>query len=219
MSRQTLLMMIAAIALASTTIALAADLTTPASLSSSDSQVKETELGSLVADALRAVEAKADIAFLTAASLKDVTIPAGKVKTEDVAACLQFPDDKIAVLELTGEQIHQALERSVGTLPQKNQGFLQVSGIEFTVNLKASKGSRVSDIKIGKDDLEDDEKYRVVTTAPLAKGANGYFTIWDKRAVVDSKSKDTTVGEALEQFMEKQKTLDYKEKRITVKGK
>lgn len=207
------------LAMASVAVALAADVSTPTSLTSVESQTRETELGSLIADALRAVEEKADLAFFPGGSMKDVTIPAGKVKAGDVTACLQFPDDKIAVLELTGEQIVQALERSVGTLPQKNQGFLQVSGITFTLDPKASKSSRVSDVKLGKNGLDESKKYRVVTTAPLARGANGYFTIWDKKAVVDSKSKDTTVIEAIEQFIEKQKALNYKEKRIVVKGK
>ncbi len=221
MHRRTLLAMIAMFALA-TAIAPAAEVSAPAPLTSADSQVKETELGSLVADALRAVAEKADLSFFPGGSMKDVTIPEGKVKLDDVIACLQFPDDKIAVLELTGKQIVQALERSASTLPQKNQGFLQVSGIKFTLDPKASKGSRVSEIKLGKDlkdELDEEKKYRVATTIALAKGANGYFTIWDKKAVVESKSKDTTVSEAVEQFLEKQKTLDYKEKRVTVKGK
>ncbi len=220
MHRGTFLALITMIALASAAIVSAADVSSPTSLSSIESQVKETELGDLVADALRAVDEKADVAFFPGGSMKDVTIPAGKVKTDDVIGCLQFPDDKIAVLELTGKQIVEALERSVGTLPQKNKGFLQVSGIAFQVGLDSSKGSRVSDVKVGKNDLDEDRKYRVVTTLPLAKGANGYFTIWDKKAVVDSKSKDVTISDAVKQFMDKQKTLDYKEKsRIVIKGK
>ena len=194
--------------------------TAPAALTSVDSDVKETELGSLVSDALRALDEKAQIAFFPAGSLKDATIPEGEIKTDDARACLKFPEDKTAILELSGDQVLRALERSVGTLPQKNQGFLQVSGVSFAANLKSPKGSRVSNVKVGKEDLDKEKKYRVITSAPLAKGGHGYFTIWDKKAIEQSKADEISVSSAVEQFLGKQSTLDYRDnKRIVVKDK
>lgn len=194
--------------------------TTRAALTSVDSEIKETELGDLISDALRALDAKAAIAIFPAGSLKDATVPEGEVKADEVKACLKFPEDKTSVLELTGDQILRALERSVGTLPQKNQGFLQVSGLSLTVNPKSPKGSRVSDVKVGKDVIDKEKKYRVITTAPLAKGGHGYFTIWDKKAIVEAKADETSMSTAVEQFLSKQNSLDYREKkRIVVKDK
>ncbi len=195
----------------------AADVDLPAPLTSVGSQSKETELGDLVADALHAT-GKVDAAILPAGSLKETTFPTGRLKTDQLLTCLQYPSDKIAVLELTGEQVLQALERSVGIYPQKNLGFLQVSGLTFSFDPNARKGSRVSSAKIGKRGVHAATKYRVITTLPLARGGHGYFTIWGKDSIKEFR--DVSVADAVTRFLRDQARLDYRDaKRITAKGK
>lgn len=195
----------------------AADVDLPAPLTSVGSQSKETELGDLVADALHAA-GEVDAAILPAGSLKETTFPTGRLNTDQLLTCLQYPSDKTAVLELTGEQVLQALERSVGIYPQKNLGFLQVSGLTFSFDPNARKGSRVSSAKIGKRGVHAARKYRVITTVPLARGGHGYFTIWGKDSIKEFR--DVSVADAVTRFLRHHARLDYRDaKRITAKGK
>ena len=114
-----------------------ADVESSSSLSSVGCQVRETALGDLAADAVRTVGGT-PIALIPAGGFREITIPKGKVKSEDILECLQYPDDRLVVIELTGEQLTRALERSVSVYPQKNLGFLQARGMSsaavFTLN-------------------------------------------------------------------------------------
>ncbi len=95
----------------------------------------ETAIGDLFADAVRSA-VKADIAFVAASELrvKDAPIPAGEVAVTDITAFASYPDDPLAEVRLTGKAVKQALEKSVSIYPQPSLGFLQVSGLRFTID-------------------------------------------------------------------------------------
>ena len=186
--------------------AATADVESPSDLSSVGSQVRETSLGDLVADAFKAT-AGTTAAIFPAGSLREITIPAGTVRSEDVVKCLQYPNDKIAIIEITGDQLIRALERSVIIYPQKSMGFLQVSGIVFTFDPKAERGSRVVSATIGGERIVKDSKYRIGTTEPLASGAYGYFTIWKKDQIKEVKEK--TASQAVKNFLSRRDSVDY----------
>ena len=102
------------------------------SLGNDDPRKQETAAGDLVADAVRDAT-KAQIAFVAASELKPSSepIPAGSVSSSDVAALISYPNDPLAILRIDGKTIRQALEKSVSIYPQRNLGFLQVSGLKF----------------------------------------------------------------------------------------
>jgi len=194
-----------------------ADVNSPSDLSSVGCQVRETGLGDLVADAVGA-EAGAPIALVPAGSLREITIPKGNVKAEDVLKCLQYPDDRIAVIELTGAQLIAALERSVSIHPQKNLGFLQVSGIELKFDPKSPKGSRLISVTVGGEKVANERKYRIGTTKPLADGAYGYFTVWGKG--LKPEIRDKTTAQVVTKFLSGRTSVDYqKPNRILTKEK
>ncbi|MHB0912488.1 MAG: 5'-nucleotidase [Armatimonadota bacterium] len=155
-------------------------------------QTQETVPGDLVADAVLGA-GKADVALIPAASLRDE-----ECKPEEAVKCLQYPDDKIAVIELSGDEILRALERSVSIYPQKNLGFLQVAGLKFAFDPKAEKNARVVSVQVGGADLDPAKKYKVALPEPLAGGAYGYFTIWGKDR--EKKLQDVTLGAAVRDF-------------------
>jgi len=190
-----------------------AEVTSPVDLSSVGAQTRETSLGDLVADAVRA-ELGTPVALVPAGELREVTIAKGKVNPDDVVACLQYPGDRLAVIELTGDQLIRALERSVSIYPQKNMGFLQVSGIQVRFNPKSPKGSRIVSVKIGAEAVVNDRKYRIAVTRSLASGAYGYFTIWGKDLKPESKEK--TASQAVKGYLAGRDSVDYRElKRVT----
>jgi len=197
------------------TVALALGATAATSaveLSSKGSGVGETTLGSLVADAIRS-QVKAEVGFVTASELKDTVIPAGQVSAEDVARAITYRNDPVVVLTLRGEQVRRALERSVAIYPQKNLGFLQVSGLSFTFDPSKPRESRVVSKMVGAKPIEDSKQYSVAATNSLANGALGYFRVWGKDEI-RSVTK-TTVAQAADNYLKAQPKIEIAKGRIT----
>ncbi|GEM_PF-698619 len=157
---------------------------------------EESEVGNLVADSIRAA-AGADIAFLPAAAFKSGASVPKPATPAQVAAALDPATDTIVVLSLRGEQILDALERSVSFAPQPSSGFLQVSGLTFTYDASKPGGKRVGSVTVGSAKLEAAKTYTVATTRPLANGQQGYFKIWEKEQITSDTGK--TLADALEQ--------------------
>ncbi|MDO8585728.1 MAG: 5'-nucleotidase [Armatimonadota bacterium] len=187
--------------------------TTNSELTNKDSGTSETEFGDFVADAIRA-QVKAEIGFITASELKEVTISKGDVSTSDVVAALSYQNDPVVLLTLNGDQVRRALERSVAIYPQKNLGFLQVSGIRFTFDPGKPKESRVVSVTVGGKPLDPSASYSVGVTSSLGNGALGYFRVWEKDQITSVTK--TSLSQAVANFLQATQKLDYKRDRITV---
>src|SRR6266496_3165304 len=114
---------------------LAAPVTVANEISTRNVRNEESGLADVVADAIRDTD-RSDAAFILASSFTDVTIPKGNANIEAVLKALEYRDDSIVIVKLTGAQIRRALEHGLKVYPQKHAGFLQVSGI--TVNIDPS---------------------------------------------------------------------------------
>ena len=67
--------------------------------------------------------------------------------------------------------------------PQANDAaFLYLSGGTVSFDGKAASGSRVTGVNLDAG-FDPNRKYKVATTASLAKGALGYFKVWDEKAI------------------------------------
>ncbi|MBQ6431279.1 MAG: 5'-nucleotidase C-terminal domain-containing protein [Oscillospiraceae bacterium] len=133
----------------------------------------ETNLGDLCADAYRDL-LKTDIAFVNGGGVRaDLAI--GDVTYGDIIKVHPFGNMACAI-EVTGEQIWEALELGAAAYPGESGGFLQVSGIEYTINqaipspvikdetgmfagLKPGASHRVVDVKIGGEPLDPEKTY------------------------------------------------------------
>jgi 2',3'-cyclic-nucleotide 2'-phosphodiesterase (5'-nucleotidase family) len=149
---------------------------TTGSLDATDARVSECSLGNLVADVARTALG-ADAAFVQASQLRPVDIPEGDLTREALAGALLYPDENVVLVELSGEQIRSALERSLSMLPKPNTGFLQVSGMHVTYR-SAAVDARVAEVKIAGAALVASKAYKIAMPASLAKGALGYFRIF-----------------------------------------
>jgi 2',3'-cyclic-nucleotide 2'-phosphodiesterase (5'-nucleotidase family) len=169
--------------------------------------VQETSLGDLVADSVcEAYGAQA--ALIPGGGLREASIPSGKVESADVLQALQYRDDPIVVVEVTGSQIVKALERSVSISPQRNLGFLQVSGISFGFSQGAKTFSRVSSVSVGGEAVSAEKRYRVAMTTALANGDYGYFTVWG--GALKPVTNGQTMAQAVTKFLAGRGTLDYR---------
>ena len=188
----------------------------PLDMTEEEVRTKEVAIGSLAADAIRA-SAKTDAAIIPAAAFKKASIPAGEVTSQMLIAALTFPDDTISILELTGKDIIAALEKSVSIFPQKNLGFLQISGVEFSFDPALPSSKRVLSVKLGNKPLQDNVTYKVATSSSLANGALGYWRIWNKEQI--RQKTNVTLGKAIESFLAATPTLDYRRTdRIIARG-
>lgn len=92
----------------------------------------ETNLGDLCADAYRwALDA--DIAFVNGGGVR-ADIPAGDITYKQIIAVHPF-GNMACMVEATGQEILDALEMAARTTPEENGGFLQVSGLKYTIDL------------------------------------------------------------------------------------
>ena len=91
----------------------------------------ETNLGDLCADAYR-VMGGADVAIVNGGGIRS-TIKAGDITLNDILLVHPF-GNAMCVIEVTGQEIMDALELSVASLPGEFGGFLHVSGMSFEVH-------------------------------------------------------------------------------------
>lgn len=178
-------------------------------LGNKDPDKSETSIGDLVADAVRKA-LQTDIAFIAASELKpkDPPFPPGKISSADIANLVSYADDPLAVLQLQGKAIRQALERSISIYPQPNLGFLQVSGLKFTFDPSKPSGERVISITVGSSPLADDAIYTIGVTNSMANGALGYWKVWNESNIKERKP-NLNIPTAIEMFFKANPKIDY----------
>lgn len=105
----------------------------------------ETNLGDLCADAYRAI-GSADIALVNGGGIR-ADIPAGDITYEQIIAVHPYGNE-LCVVEATGQQILDALEMASRSNPGENGGFLQVSGLTYTIDQSVASTVKVDDEKM-----------------------------------------------------------------------
>ena len=91
----------------------------------------ESNLGDLCTDALRAATG-ADIGLMGGGNIR-VGLPAGELTVHDILNVTPF-GNRVAVLEVTGRQLLDALEWGAHSVPLESGGFLQVSGVTYEIH-------------------------------------------------------------------------------------
>ena len=84
-------------------------------------------------------------------------------------------------LNLSGEEILQALEHSVAKVDEESGQFLQVSGLSFHFDPTRALGERVSNVKVQGERLDRAKSYRVAVNAFLADGGDGFNVFRDAK--------------------------------------
>jgi 2',3'-cyclic-nucleotide 2'-phosphodiesterase (5'-nucleotidase family) len=150
--------------------------TTAVTLDSSTSTVRtrETAIGNLFADAMRA-GTRADVAILNGGGIRagKTYQPGARISQGDVLSELPF-GNRIVVLEVSGRDIKRAIENGLSRLPQSSGRFPQVSGIAVEFALDREPGSRVTALRVGGEPLDESRMYRVATLDYLARGGDDY---------------------------------------------
>ena len=194
----------------------------------------ETNLGDLTADALRD-QTGADIAFVNGGGIR-ISLPAGDITYGDIYTVFPF-NNQVCVVEVTGQQILDALEWSVHQLPDEFGGFLQVSGISFEVDCSVDSGCgedeyemytgisgdrRVSNVMVGDEPIDADEVYTVAgADYIMIYSGNGYAmfedcTVVNRSAIIDSDALVAYISDTLDGVIGDEYSDPYGQGRITI---
>lgn len=134
---------------------------------------EETPLGRFLAEVMRE-RVGAQAGLLNSGAIRgNRVIPPGPITKRDVRELLPFTNT-VVLLEVTGEALRAALERSVDELPRPTGHFLQTAGLAFAVDPAAPPGRRVGAVTVGGGPLDPEGRYRVATLDYLARGQDGY---------------------------------------------
>ena len=195
----------------------------------------ETNLGDLCADAYRYVSG-ADVAFVNGGGIR-VSIKAGDITRNDILKVHPF-GNALCVCEATGQQILDALELSVSSMPGEYGGFLQVSGLTFEVDTSIPSGvkrdeknmfvgvegdRRVSNVLVGGEPIDPEKTYTVAShNYLLHNGGDGYTifqncTFTQESVMLDNQVLITYITEGLNGVVGEQYANPYGEGRITAK--
>ncbi len=118
--------------------------TAPIDPATSLSRNRESMVGNLVSDAIRA-GTRSDVALLNSGALRlDNVISSGPVTNHLFEEMFPFPDQtRVVTFSLTGARLRRLLEHGVSTRVLGTGGFLQVSGLSFTFDPARPSGNRL----------------------------------------------------------------------------
>lgn len=134
-----------------------------------DVRTKETNLGNLITDAMRQ-EAGADVALTNGGGIR-ASIDQGSVSVGDVFTVLPF-GNAMTVIEVTGQDIIDALNHGIKDYPNAAGQFPHVSGISFEI-AQGDTNSAVN-VKVGDADIDPAATYKLATNDFMAVGGDGY---------------------------------------------
>ena len=159
----------------------------------------ETNLGDFCADAYRAMVG-ADIAFANGGGIR-ADIEEGNITYEEIINVHPFGNE-ICMIETTGQDILDALEVGACEYPIENGGFLQVSGLSYTIDpsipssvvfnergqfVKVDGKYRVTEVMVGNEPLVLNKTYTLASHNYMIKnGGDGYTMFMDDKMIKDS---------------------------------
>jgi hypothetical protein len=139
-------------------------------------RTKESNIGNFVCDLMRYYYS-AECCIMAAGTIRgDQVYPPGVLKLRDLVNCFPF-EDPVVVLNVTGKQIVEALENGVSNYPALEGRYPQVSNITFNVDYSKSPMSRVSNVTIAEETVNNERVYRLATRGYMGRGKDGYTSL------------------------------------------
>ena len=167
---------------------------------------QETNIGDLDADAYRVV-GNADIGWVNGGGIR-ADIPAGEITYGDIIEVHPY-SNQLCVVETTGQQILNALEMASASCPNESGGFLQVSGLSYTIDttipssvvtddqgmfVEVDGERRVKDVMVGDEPIDPDATYTLAShNYMLKQGGDGFNMFMNDKLIVDESMPDNQV--------------------------
>ena len=162
-------------------------------------EIGESNLGNMVADALRA-DVGADVGLTNAGGIRgDRVYPAGPLTRRTLIAMHPFGNVNCEIA-VTGRVLLAALNNGVSKLPATAGQFPQVSGLTMKVNPRAPPGNRVTGVVVNGQPLDPDKTYTVALPDYVLKGGDSYTMFANARVRVGPETGNLIVA-ALEKYI------------------
>lgn len=134
----------------------------------------EAAIGNMIADAVKTASG-AELAIVECGAIRGDKLYASGSSFTEAAVNAELPAaQKSVVIEVTGQQILDALEHGFSGLPGIENRFPQVAGLRAEVDLRQPAGLRVVKLTINGNAPDFARTYRLATTENLAGGGEGY---------------------------------------------
>ncbi|NBG89414.1 bifunctional metallophosphatase/5'-nucleotidase [Isachenkonia alkalipeptolytica] len=150
----------------------------------------ETNLGNLLTDAMRDAS-EADIAFSNGGGIR-ASIDVGDITKGDVASVLPF-GNALVTLEITGQEMIDALEIGASDYPEPKGAFLQISGASYEIDTSAEYGERIKNVMVDDEPIDLEKSYLVATNDFVAAGGDGYELFAEMELVTELHALDEVV--------------------------
>jgi 2',3'-cyclic-nucleotide 2'-phosphodiesterase / 3'-nucleotidase len=160
---------------------------------------------------------KADVSMAAAFNLS-ARIPKGQVTVRDIAGLYEY-ENTLVTLELTGQQLKDALEHSARYFREYEPGkslnelvdqripgynFDMAEGVDYEIDIKKPFGQRIQNLKFRGQTLSPTQKLRVVTNNYRINGGGG-FTMYKDAPVIYRSSEE--VRELIIDWVERNKNI------------
>ncbi len=148
-------------------------------------RAEEAAIANLFADAIRSATG-ADISIMNGGGIRaNRTYAPGTVITRrDIQSELPF-GNKTVVLEVTGQDVIDALENGFSQIENGAGRFPHVSGISVVFDPSQEPGSRVVEVTKDGSPIDAAATYTLAINDYVAGGGDGYSMLEDKRRIVD----------------------------------
>lgn len=173
-------------------------------------RTRQTPFTNLLADALKA-SAHAQIAIINAGVVRGNRVyQAGTTLTNlDIAAELPYRS-RVAVINLKGRHLIEALENGFSLIENEKGRFPSVSGIKVTYNPQAKVGHRVKQVLFNDAPIELEQVYKVATTDYLADGGDGYMSLKQGVSVQITALSSPLVSDIFIDYLRSTRQLNFK---------
>ncbi len=160
---------------------------------------------------------KADVSMAAVFNLQ-ARIPKGQVTVREIAGLYVY-ENTLVVLEVTGQQIKDALEHSAKYFRPYEEGkslvdlidekipaynFDLAEGVTYQINIRKPIGQRIEDLKFQGKPLAPNQKLRLATNNYRVNGGGGY-TMYKNAPVVYRSGEE--IRELIIDWVEKNKTI------------
>ena len=159
----------------------------------------ETNLANLITDAIFE-KVNADVVLTNGGGIR-ASIDAGEITYGEAFEVLPF-GNTISVIEVSGQDIVDALTHGTNVYPATKGAFPQVAGMSYVIEFDEDPNTpnQVAQVKINGQAIDLNKIYRLATNDFMASGGDGY-TMFEGKAVVEE------AGPMLDVFVEKLREL------------
>ena len=156
----------------------------------------ETNLGDFCADAFR-IQCGTDVGIISGGGIR-ANIERGDITYGDIIDVFPFGNE-VCVMEVTGQQLLDALEWTSRSIPGENGGFLQVSGMSYEIDVSVPSGCiadengmcigiegerRVKNVMVGGEPIDPQKTYTVASIDYILKQNGDGITAFDGAKVL-----------------------------------